>query len=134
MAQPLIMRKTVLNPCLVVCTSILLLAKIATAQSLPDPTRPPSSADGQGAGKSETGPAVPILQSILVSDSRHIAIINGQMLKIGDKVGDNRIIKITESEVVLRSGKDLQVLKLFPGVEKQKSLANTPGKAQVGRQ
>jgi hypothetical protein len=38
-----------------------------------------------------------------------------------DVIGDARVVKISESEVVLKSGSEIKTLKLFPGVEKRVS-------------
>jgi MSHA biogenesis protein MshK len=91
---------------------------VVHAQGLPDPTRPPAmveSASEQDASASSG----PVLQSVLISPTRRIATINGQALKPGDKFGEARVMKITENEVVLRNGQEMQTLKLFPQVEKQ---------------
>jgi MSHA biogenesis protein MshK len=88
---------------------------MSAVEILSDPTRPPTSIDG-------TAPAVssgPALQSVLVSPGRTIAIISGRTVKVGDRFGDAIVVKITESEVLLRSGKQVQTLKLFPGPEKR---------------
>jgi MSHA biogenesis protein MshK len=112
----------------------LVLAPLAfAADSLPDPTRPPDASNAPGS-EYETGQVTgPMLQSVLVGPQRAEAIINGQLVKIGDKFGDARVVKIDESEVVLRNGKDVQKLKLFPGIEKR-SFANRidvkPGKGK----
>lgn len=87
------------------------------AQGMTDPTRPPVTSDTGDAGLSAE--AVPELQSVLISPQRAEAIISGRAVKLGDKVGDARVTKITEDGVVLRNGKDMQVLKLFPNIEKR---------------
>ena len=56
-----------------------------------------------------------------------MAMISGQMVKVGDRVGEARVIKISETEVVLRNGKELETLKLFPGVEKRRN----PGRSRA---
>jgi MSHA biogenesis protein MshK len=91
---------------------------VVHAQGLPDPTRPPAMIESAG---EQDAPASsgPVLQSILISPTRRIATINGQAFKTGDKFGETRVVKITENEVVLRNGQDMQTLKLFPQVEKQ---------------
>ena len=98
---------------LLLCLS---MAAPAMAQSLADPTRPPAS---QGNGDAMPVATGPVLQFVLIAPGRSEAVISGQTLKLGEKVGDAQIIKITETEVVLRNGKDLQTLRLFPNVEKQ---------------
>lgn len=90
------------------------------AQGLSDPTRPPTVtlADESAAGEAGEG-ATPVLQSILISPSRRQAIISGKTVTVGEKVGDAKIVRITENTVILRNGSDLQTLKLFPGIEKR---------------
>ena len=74
----------------------------------------------ESAGEQDTSASSgPVLQSVLISSTRRIATINGQAFKPGDKFGEARVVKITETEVVLRNGQEMQTLKLFPQVEKQ---------------
>ena len=106
-------RAILASVCILVCCG----AGGAAAETLPDPTRPPPSL---GHVENAEVPAAtgPVLQSVLISAGRKVAVISGQTVKLGDKYGDARLVKISDSEVVLRSGKDLQTLKLFPGIEK----------------
>ncbi len=93
---------------------LLLLCAGAHAQTVVDPTRPPA---GLAKDQGETY-AGPVLQSILISSTRRIAIISGKTVKMGDKFGEAQVISISENEVVLRTGKDKQVLKLYPSLYK----------------
>ena len=97
----------------------------AMAQSgqLVDPTRPPTAlgAPVDATNGEPPVPAGPNLQSILVAPTRVEAIINGKTVKVGDMVGEAKVIKISDNEVVLRNGKEKQVLKLFENVEKNMS-------------
>src|ERR1017187_5440738 len=83
----------------------------ARAENLVDPTRPPT---GFGSATPITADTAPKLQSILISSSRRIAIISGKTLKIGDKFGDAQVVAINENDVLLRTGKSVEVLKLYP--------------------
>lgn len=65
---------------------------------------------------------LPVLQSVLLSATRKAAIISGQTVMLGEKFGTARLVKLTPSEAVLRTGDSLQVLKLFPDVEKKERL------------
>ncbi len=95
-----------------------LAAQAATPENLPDPTRPPAALGEAGATAVASGP---VLQSVLISPGRRVAVISGQTVQVGDKVGDARVARITEGEAVLvRDGKS-QTLKLFPGLEKRRS-------------
>lgn len=61
----------------------------------------------------------PVLQSVLISARRKSAIIGGQVVGLGEKYGEARVVKITESEVVLKTGTVTEILRLFPDVEKR---------------
>ncbi len=87
------------------------------AQTLSDPTRPPTvTIESSGNAENFAGP---VLQSVLISPKRHLAIISGQTVALNDKYGDQTLIKVSETEVVLRNGKELQTLKLFPDLDKK---------------
>jgi MSHA biogenesis protein MshK len=88
----------------------------AQAQALTDPTRPPSAV-AESNGEQQEAPAAR-LQSVLLSPRRKIAVINGVTVPLGGMFGEARLVKITETEVVLKSGNETEVLKLFPGIEK----------------
>jgi MSHA biogenesis protein MshK len=72
-----------------------------------------------GRGQAEAATPGPVLQSVLISPQRKIAIISGKTLRVGEKFGDSRVVSITESEVVLQNGRAQQTLKLFPDVRKR---------------
>lgn len=99
------------------CLAAALPLSIAHAQVLIDPTRPPMSVARPGAV--EEAPPASQLQSILISNRRRLAVINGNTVALGDKIGDARVVKITETEVVLKTGEETEVLKMYPGIEKQ---------------
>ncbi len=89
----------------------------AEAQVLVDPTRPPASVAKPGAV--EDAPVGTQLQSVLISTRRRLAVINGTTVALGDMIGEARVVKITETEVVLKTGEETEVLKMYPGIEKQ---------------
>lgn len=90
------------------------------AEALPDPTRPVDSGAAQtSASGADSGP---VLQLIRISKNRKAsAIIDGQSVQVGDSFGGARVVKISETQVVLKSGNVYNTLKLFPGVEKNPS-------------
>lgn len=83
-----------------------------------DPTRPPAALLAEPA-PGGAAPASTRLQSVLISAGRKSAIIGGQLVHLGDKYGEARVTRITESEVVLKTGSTTETLKLFPDVEKR---------------
>jgi MSHA biogenesis protein MshK len=104
-------------------------AQSAGAQSsaLSDPTRPPGAGAMQGAGVQDEAPAGRQLQSVLMSGGRKIAIIDGTMVPLGGMFGESRVVKISETEVVLKTGEETETLKLYPSAEK------LPAKRAAGR-
>lgn len=95
-----------------------LLASAAVAQVLKDPTRPPASLLGAAKGAPGTAaPQGPHLQSILIARTpggRHVAVIDGETVRLGDSFRGARVERMTQTEVVLSKGGKKQVLKLFP--------------------
>lgn len=122
-----------------VCAGAALLAAAwlavpaARAQGLADPTRPPAVAGTlqQGVQGEELPPAGRQLQSVLLSHGRRIAVIDGNVVALGAMLGDARVVKITDVEVVLKTGEETETLKLFPAVEKQ-AVKRAPRGARAG--
>jgi hypothetical protein len=102
---------------------ILSLSTGLRAAELIDPTRPPAYAmqkfrqakwatlpkvaSPKTVQKKET---VLRLSSILISSNRKIAIIDDQMLSVGDKIGGARLISITRDSVrLVRKGKTINL-------------------------
>lgn len=104
----------------------------ALGTALVDPTRPPEAfsqpvEDGIAASKDK-----PVLQSVIISSGRKVAIISGETVPLGGSFGSSRLVKITETEAVLRQGNEAQVLRLFPHIEKQ-STTGKPGDKKLDR-
>lgn len=83
---------------------------------LHDPTRPPTFVFTPQ--EREIVNVGPVLQSIAFASGRRTAVISGQTVKTGSKIGEAKVVRINETEVVLKTGNSLQTLKLFPDVEK----------------
>jgi MSHA biogenesis protein MshK len=111
------------------CNSCVLLMYMgsvaASAQTLQDPTRPPDAIFtpvDQLAVHRDSG-----LQSLIISPTRRAAIINGQTVELGGKLGDSRLVEVNESYVVLRNAEGRQVLSMFEGVEIKRKGTPPPG-------
>lgn len=88
----------------------------AQAQALDDPTRPPAALWAP-ASAAPVVAARPQLQSVLISTQpggRRLAVIDGQTVKVGSKVGDGVVTEIHETAVLLRRGKSMETFKLYP--------------------
>ena len=115
------------------CTAGLALALCAgsAAEALTDPTRPPlelmnTVAAGGAAGALASTP----LQSILLSSTRKGAIISGQYVPLGGAYGNAKLVKITATEVTLKSDHGLEVLQLYSPLEKRSSASGAEGKPE----
>lgn len=102
--------------------AVLLLAAICTAtsvfaQALRDPTRPPSFSESAREGEPRASHG-PVLQSVIVSGGRKIALIDGRTYTVGAKVGEARLIAISGAEVTLRESGGNKVLRLTPDAQK----------------
>lgn len=96
-------------------------ATFAIAETIIDPTQPPKELGRRSEAAASDANTEPVLQSILLSPTRKVAIISGRQVKVGDKFADLRVMKISETEVVLKNGGDIRTLKLFPHIEKQRA-------------
>jgi MSHA biogenesis protein MshK len=103
----------------------------ASAQIMTDPTRPPRSAAATQVGgeAAAEAPTAPVLQSVMITPTRRYAIIGGERVELGGRYGDAQVVKITESEVVLRSSGRTEVLKMYPDVEKKAARSGQPSSA-----
>ncbi len=78
-----------------------------SAAELRDPTRPMDFSELEGGlgldgAPTSTAHAAFVLQSILVSPTRRIAIVNGERVQKGDQIGSARVLEIQPWFVQLR--------------------------------
>lgn len=95
---------------------LLLTAPPVPAEELRDPTRPPAVLNPSAPA---AAPAAPVLQSVLIAPGRRAAIINGVTVEMGGSYGGAKLVNVSEAQVVLRNADQVQILRLFPLVEKQ---------------
>ncbi len=85
---------------LVAVLALLALARTSSAIEFADPTRP-TYLNSDGEAQQESVRNKYRLNSILVGEHRKLAIINGQRVREGDRVGDARVSRINQSSVTL---------------------------------
>ncbi|MGA7593575.1 MAG: hypothetical protein WCA64_00105 [Gallionella sp.] len=87
------------------------------AENLPDPTRPPAEVISASGARHGRGLAASSgLRSVIISDTRRAAIIDGKTVELGGQLGNARLVEVNPGSVVLQRGKNRQVMTLFPGV------------------
>ena len=96
--------------------ALVVLLPAARAQALlADPTRPPAGVLAPEAAEASG----PVLQSVLVPKrGKPLAVISGQQVRLGERYGERRLVKVTEREAVLEGPDGIERLRLTPGVEK----------------
>lgn len=99
----------------------LLLAPSAQAQIKRDPTQPPPAYTTEGGVvEPERQVTEHVLQSIVRQHgAKPLAMINGQIVRLGGKIDDWTLVRIGESEVVLKGPDGNETLMMSPAVEKQ---------------
>lgn len=102
-------------------------SQAALAQALRDPMRPPAAAEGGAVAAAGEAPVAARLQSVLISPARRVAVIDGRVVRVGERVGDATVVAISESQVVLQRADARETLKLNPVVEKRPA-ARQPAK------
>ncbi len=91
----------------------------AHAQALHDPMRPPSYASA-AAADAVSGPQDGIvLQSIVLSAGRKLAVIGGRTYRTGERLGEARITAISAHSVTLREAGKTRVLSLLPAAARR---------------
>jgi MSHA biogenesis protein MshK len=109
---------TVRGALLLLALGVSSAGQAALAQPLADPTRPPNVSPMEpalGASPESTTR----LQSVLISPTRKLAVIDGQTVRLGGRVGDATLVDISETQVVLQRHGESQTLKLHPAAEKK---------------
>lgn len=97
----------------------LIFPAAAGLAQVPDPTRPPDNlVDASGAAAAS--PAAGVQAVFLRQGAKPAALVNGEYVVQGGMLGDRRVLKITETEVVLRdSGGQKEVMKVIADAEKK---------------
>jgi hypothetical protein len=88
-----------------------------SAEVLRDPTRPPEATAASAPVERKTTGLV--LQSVLLGKGRKSAIISGQVVPLGGKIGEAHLTHLTESQAVLNGPAGETTLRLTPSAEKQ---------------
>lgn len=108
---------------------LAVLPASAYPQALTDPMRPPAF---DPASTASVDAASSRLKSTLLSNGRRLAIIDGQTVPLGGRIGDATLVEITPTKVILRRGSETEALLLLPSAEKKPSGRVAPASASPG--
>ncbi|MBU3910070.1 MAG: MSHA biogenesis protein MshK [Gammaproteobacteria bacterium] len=108
-------------------TLFLALAGVAHAQ-LTDPTRPPTAISAADPAAAAVFEASGLQSVILRKHGKPAALINGEVVELGGKVGEAKLIRISEDSIVLRGPQGDETLRLIPAAEKKVGAGGTAQK------
>lgn len=105
---------------------ILLLSLCFTAApgaaTLPDPTRPPDySANTFYVEPAQKEDVDFNLTAVRIDEDRRSVIINGELLRVGDKIGSAELLEIHPAHVILDYDNKRMVVRLYAGFSKTTS-------------
>jgi hypothetical protein len=107
--------------------ALLLLACSAMAQEARDPTLAPPEASAAPGEPGKPAPAAGM--AVVVQDGKPHLVVGTRLVAVGQKMGNARIERITETEVWLREGKQLRKLQRFSGIQRTVAQDPVPCKA-----
>lgn len=90
-----------------------------------DPTRPPAELTAPVADSVAGADGKPVAASgglqavILRKGAKPMAVINGDVVSLGGKIGDARLVKISETEAELDGPNGKEVMRMMPTVDKK---------------
>jgi MSHA biogenesis protein MshK len=109
------------------CAAGLVLAALAgRSAAVDDPTRPPSGLRAGGGQRMGSGDGL-VLQTVIIAPGNRSAIISGEHVVLGGKIGNARLVKVNEAAVVLLIGSTQRRLELYPGVHKRPAARDGAG-------
>lgn len=100
---------------LLIVFSLLLSILSVNAQAETDPTKPFNiSSTFSSSNNTEQAQGELRLDSIIHGDDVHTVMISGQLLKVGDTIGEYELIAVNDKSVMLRSPDENKQLHIFP--------------------
>lgn len=116
--------------------ALIFVSTASQAEVLPDPTKPAVGSgaiqSGAATGEAKAVPSDDGLRTIIISPDRRSAVINGQQVALGGKLGNERLMAVCDASVVLQGPEGRREVSLYPGVEIRggsQKRCNTPAKA-----
>ena len=107
------------------------LACAALAQEVRDPTMAPPEASAVPGEPGKTAPSAGM--AVVVQDGKPHLVVGTRLVAVGQKVGNARLERITETEIWLRDGKQLRKVQRFSGIQRSVAQAPAPCKAPAAK-
>ncbi len=93
----------------------------AQGQEARDPTRAPPGASAQASDAAKPDAASPLLEgtAVVVRDGKTYLASGTRLYAVGQQIGANKIERITETEIWLRNGSQVQKIQRFEGIQRR---------------
>jgi hypothetical protein len=123
-----------------ICMGLIMMAlpPITAAQKLTDPTAPPAEFvnldNGSSPRPESTTPKTTSfrVQAVMIGRESRRAVINGQSVQQGDRIGQMKIIRIDHEKIVLQGESGMQTLLVNPAVSKTPASKNQVSSTPLG--
>ena len=99
----------------------LVCGQPALAQEARNPTRPPPGAVVQAADPAKPDSAAKLLEgtAVVMRDGKPYLASGTRLYAVGQQIGSSKIERITETEIWLRSGGQIQKIQRFEGIQRR---------------
>ena len=98
---------------LFILTALLFVCATVQAEELQDPTRPSYATVGASPNEPQAAASL-VLNAIRLSPGQRRAMINNRTVRVGERVGDARVVAIDRGGVRLQRGTEQFTLHLLP--------------------
>ena len=109
------MRALLLSLAMLLATSA---GAVDVSPALDDPTRPPAGIVGPDGSATASG-SIGLTSVMLPKKGKAAAVIDGQVVELGGRVREARLVRVTETSAVLEGPDGIERLYLTPEVEKK---------------
>ena len=109
------MRALLLSLAMLLATSA---GAVDVSPALDDPTRPPAGIVGPDGSAAASG-SIGLTSVMLPKKGKAAAVIDGQVVELGGRVREARLVRVTETSAVLEGPDGIERLYLTPEVEKK---------------
>jgi hypothetical protein len=99
----------------------------ALAQPMSDPLRDPMRpADARKDEAPDAAPSGPVLQVVITSPQRKLAVIDGAVVRVGDPVRGGKLAAVSDSVAVVDKSGSRDVVLMHPGIDKRPARKEKP--------
>jgi hypothetical protein len=108
-----------------ICVCVWVALCVGAAAADRDPTSPPPEVGAPAGTTGATGPAVAPSYSVIVQNGQPFWVVGTRLYAVGQRVGQVKLERITETEIWLREDGQLRKVPRFAGIQRSATPACT---------